>query len=94
MPNENEELHRNSQGGINDRNKAALERAQSVDLITLPKNISGTNCFNCKWIREKKSDKGYCYNKRVKQYVNGRMCCVLWSNQGEYRPFKRKGDFS
>lgn len=84
---------KNRQGGINDMGEDALKRAQKVDLITLPDNVKGTNCFNCKWIRDKERDYGFCGNKSVLQEVNGRMCCILWTNTSEYRPFTRMKDF-
>lgn len=84
-------LKENELGGINETDKAALERAKEADLVTLPENIPGTNCYNCHWISSyKNEEKGMCTHPRVRQYVNGRMCCILWTNPGEYRPFKRK----
>lgn len=81
-------LIKNDNGGIEDHNKGALERAKNVDLITFPKSISGTNCFNCQWIRDKDKGIGYCFNKDVKQHVSGRMCCNNWNNDGTLRAWK------
>jgi hypothetical protein len=87
-------LEKNDLGGINDHDGEALERAKAVDLITLPQDIKGTNCYNCKWISsDKKSYGAMCKQPKVKQYVNQRMCCILWSSKGEYRPFKRDKGF-
>lgn len=84
-------LKENELGGINEMDQPALHRAKEVDLITLPASIHGTNCYNCKWISSHRTDeKGMCTHSRVRQYVNGRMCCILWTNPKEYRPFKRK----
>lgn len=87
-------LRENDQGGINEMDKPALARAKGVDLITLPDDVEGTNCYNCKWISEYKSDeKGMCTHPEVRQYVNERMCCIEWTNKDEYRPFKRDKKF-
>jgi hypothetical protein len=87
-------LERNDLDGINDMDKDALERAKSVDLVTLPKDVKGTNCYNCKWISLNKKPYGsMCKNKKVNQFVNARMCCVLWANKGMYEPFERDKEF-
>lgn len=89
-------LKGNKLGGINETDKAALNRAKEVDLITLPKNVEGTNCYNCKWIsshEDERYDASMCTHPKVRQYVNERMCCILWTSSGEYRPFKREKEF-
>jgi hypothetical protein len=84
----------NAQGGVNETDKLALERAKKVDLITLPDDIEGTNCYNCKWISGHKSkNHAMCTHPKVRQFVNERMCCILWTNEGEYRPLKREKGF-
>lgn len=80
-------ITKNSLGGINDRDPKPLEMAKKVDLVTFPKDMEGTNCYNCKWISEKKPSMGFCINRHVKQYVNQRMCCALWDNNSAYRPY-------
>lgn len=88
-------LEKNSLGGVNDMNEPALERARNTDLVTLPQAVRGTNCYNCKWISDaRQPGHAKCHNKLVDQDVNGRMCCVLWSAKGEYRPFKKKPNFT
>lgn len=83
-------LKENKLGGINETDNPALERARKVDLITLPKGVKGTNCYNCQWIASYKNpNDAICTHPKVRQYVNERMCCILWSGKGEYRPFKR-----
>lgn len=84
---------KNKLGGVNDMDPEALERAKKVDLVTFDKDVSGTNCYNCKWIRNKTSEDGFCVNQKVLQYVNGHMCCALWSGKNEYRPYKRDKEF-
>lgn len=80
----------NKQGGILARTNEELARAKNVDLITMPISIDGTNCGNCRYIKNK-----YCTHPKVNQAVNNRMCCVLWSRPSEYRQFKgRSKEFS
>jgi hypothetical protein len=87
-------LEKNDQNGVNDTDKDALERAKHADLVTLPEDVKGTNCYNCKWISsDKKAYGSMCKHPKVKQYVNARMCCALWANKGMYQPFKRGKDF-
>jgi hypothetical protein len=87
-------VDRNDLDGINDMNKDALLRAKNADLITLPKDINGTNCSNCNWISKYKKTYGaMCNHPKVKQYVNSRMCCALWSNKKMYAPFERDKEF-
>jgi hypothetical protein len=74
----------NPLGGVYIDNKAAIDRAKAADLITLPKNIQGTNCLNCKFVSLVRSNYGYCMNPKVKQNVNNRMCCALWSAHGQW----------
>lgn len=80
----------NKNGGINPQSQEDLIKAKEVDLITLPKDIKGTNCFNCKFnkIVDTENRIGYCTNPKVKQLVNERMCCALWDNKGVERPWK------
>lgn len=86
------EIKHNKQGGIDDIYSDSLKRAKNVDLVTLPENISGTNCYNCKWIKEKTRSKGYCSNPRVSQYVNNRMCCAIWDSNDALRNFEGKSE--
>lgn len=80
----------NKLGGILARTEDELARAKNVDLITMPKDIDGTNCGNCKFIKQH-----HCSHPRVNQKVNNRQCCVLWSRNGEYRQFKgRNKDYA
>lgn len=83
-------MEKNDLGGINEMDKGALERAKGADLVTLPEDVKGTNCYNCKWIsRDKKAYGSMCRHPKVKQYVNSRMCCALWDAKGTYRPFEQ-----
>lgn len=84
---------KNAFGGINQEDRGALDRAKRADLVTLPRDVRGTNCFNCKFVKDKTMGKGFCKHPEVYQYVNERMCCALWSANGIYTPFKRGGKF-
>lgn len=84
-----DKLHKNAIGGVNDMDKGAIDRARKTDLVTLPKDVTGTNCFNCRYIKDQFKGIGYCKNPSVLQYVNARMCCALWDRIGAYRPFKK-----
>jgi hypothetical protein len=63
------------------------ERARSVDLISLPIDVKGTNCGNCKFVFKGKEG-GYCTNNKVNMPVNDRMCCALWDNEGVRRAWE------
>jgi len=64
---------------------ARIERisAPSVDLITFPKDVDGTNCGNCEYF-----DEGYCRNKKVLSPVTDRMCCNQWDHKGTTREWE------
>lgn len=83
---------RNKQGGLDADENYLLERAKKADLVTLPENIEGTNCFNCKFITNKSTKSGFCNHPKIKMLVNGRMCCALWDNKNCYRGFGKKDD--
>lgn len=79
----------NKNGGVNPSSPEELDRAKKVDLITLPRKVSGTNCFNCKFIKQlDRKDIGFCGHPEVKQLVNSRNCCAKWDAEGTFRPFK------
>lgn len=59
-----------------------LKHAEEYDLITLPKNIKGTNCGNCKFIELVNE---YCKNPKIDQKVTFNMCCALWDADGVKR---------
>lgn len=73
-----------------------LERAKRVDLITLPPDVTGTNCGNCKWF-----DQGYtrstpkqmidaqCEHPKIKLPVTDRMCCAEWDNDQVEREWEK-----
>jgi hypothetical protein len=57
----------------------ALKIAEKFDLITLPKNIEGTNCANCSWYTPYK-DGGFCFRSNIQLPVNARMSCTFWNS--------------
>lgn len=59
-----------------------LKKAKKVDLITLPPDIKGTNCGNCKFM-----DNDFCKHKEIQMPVNDRMCCAYWDNTKVKRPW-------
>lgn len=80
---------RNKNGGLEPVENYLISRAKKADLVTLPKDVAGTNCFNCKFISNKMKDKGFCRHPQIQMLVNGKMCCALWDATGVIRPFKK-----
>lgn len=64
-----------------------LQRAKAADLITLPENIEGTNCANCKFV--KTGENLYCTHKKVLQNVTPKMCCIYWDAEGVIREWEK-----
>lgn len=73
---------KDSQGGLKPAGEA-LDRAEKADLLTLPKNVPGTNCGNCRFFSD-----GYCGHKEVDQPVTERMCCSFWDSEGCLRAWE------
>jgi hypothetical protein len=65
----------------------SMQRAKAADLITLPKETSGTNCGVCRYIR-RVGDHGRCVHPKVRMDVNSRMCCIYWDAKGVIRGWK------
>ncbi len=61
---------------------AELARAKSVDLMTIPGNIKGTNCQNCVY----STPLHWCKNDKVEQPVKETYCCAYWRNPKTIRP--------
>lgn len=68
-----------------DDKPSRLERAKEADLITLPENIEGTNCGNCKFVDLKNK---MCLHPKVAQKVSEKMCCALWDAEGVVREWE------
>jgi hypothetical protein len=60
-----------------------MDRAQQVDLVTLPTQDLGATCGNCRWME----DTGMCGHPRVQMPVNQRMHCKLWESFQSLRHF-------
>lgn len=78
----------NRQGGYDPENIAALERAANADLVTLPLNVVGTNCGNCRFVTATGQGTGFCNHPSVLQPVTTRMCCALWDAHGTLRTWE------
>ena len=83
-------MEKNKLGGIDPTDKHLLERAKKADLVTLPPSVKGTNCYNCKFIDNKRKEIGFCRHPKVLLNVTERMCCALWDNKFTYRAFGDK----
>ncbi len=77
----------NKSGGFQPRSVFELIRSRAVDLVTLPTDISGTNCRNCLHWRNK-GDAGFCNHVLIQMPVTERMCCAAWDRRGTLRPSK------
>lgn len=75
----------NAEGGYYPATPQEKRVYRKVDLITLPPQIPGTNCGNCKWWFN-----GYCKNPQIRQRVTERMCCVLWTRDEVKRPWEKE----
>lgn len=78
----------NKLGGLDPQTPEKMKVWKKVDLITLPENIPGTHCFNCKFIKGKKDKVGFCDQEQIKDYVSNRNCCSLWSAEGVIRAWE------
>lgn len=65
----------------------AFDRAARADLITLPVDVPGTNCGNCRFFYGG-SAAAQCRHPEVAMPVNARMCCAFWDNSGALRDWK------
>jgi hypothetical protein len=75
----------NANGGVKDTEMAAMKRAILSGLFTLPVEILGANCFNCKYVKRTENSVGTCSNPKVNQAVTDKMCCTLWDQVGVIR---------
>jgi len=79
--------HRNKEGGFEPKTNEQKSKWKKVDLITLPEEVKGTNCFNCKFIAKKEGNVGYCTHKDVQEWVTSKMCCALWDHSNVKRSY-------
>ncbi len=69
----------NENGGLLPPNKAYVDMAKHVDLISLPGKAT---------VKEK----AFCDHEEIQDFVTERMCCAYWDNKDAERPFKGKAD--
>lgn len=72
--------------------KSASQRAVAADLVTLPKDIEGTNCKNCQFLA--KDQKDYCQHPDLMLHLwDGaeHMTCSLWDAEGVKHPDAKQG---
>jgi hypothetical protein len=79
------DIRLNDQGGVIPDTRAEASRAKAADLGTLPMEIMGTNCGNCKFVSDVKGGIGVCLHPKVNQIVSARMCCAYWDAHGFLR---------
>jgi hypothetical protein len=75
------------EGGFTPKTPEQKRVFKKVDLIVLPKDIQGTNCFNCRYIGDKENEMGFCSHHEVRQYVTKKNCCGLWDHENVKREF-------
>jgi hypothetical protein len=61
-----------------------VQRAEKVDFVHLPPSVKGTNCGNCRWVKD-----GFCTEPRVQFAVTDRDCCALWDAEGVKRDWEK-----
>jgi hypothetical protein len=76
-------LETNQQGGFDHENDKQKKVFKKVDLITLPEDVKGTNCGNCRFIKNK-----FFTHLEIQNWVNDRMCCAYWDNDGARRSWE------
>lgn len=60
------------------------EALKTADFITLPQDVPGTNCENCRFEKD-----GMCQHEKLKgQPVNEHNCCAYWDNEKALRDWK------
>lgn len=82
----------NKEDGIDYTSVEDNNKAKKADLITLPEEVKGTNCANCKFVKiiEEKAGLGFCEHPDVKLNVTKRMCCKLWDHNNASRSWKKE----
>ena len=80
----------NKEGGF-DPKPSQFKKWKKLDLITLPPQVSGTNCFNCEYIEKKTDEVGWCKHEEVLEYVGKNMCCKLWNHPDVKRLWEKTG---
>ena len=76
--------HKNHQGGFDPQTPEQMAKWKAVDLITLPSDVTGTNCSNCMHV-SKQQGTGYCTHPEIQDFITQDMCCAKWNNKGVKR---------
>ena len=76
---------KDKQGGFIYTGDESLGKAKVADLITLPKDVKGTNCGNCKFMSN-----GFCNNENIQLPVTEKMCCSYWDSEGALRSWEEE----
>lgn len=58
------------------------ERAKKVELVVLPKSISGKSCGTCQYAKKHGESGLYCTNNSVHMNVKSNWGCKLWDAKG------------
>src|SRR6185437_1927586 len=81
-------VEKNKIGGFDPDTGEQTHIFKRADLITLPEDVKGTNCGNCRFAR-KVGNLGFCTHEKVHQWVTPRMCCAFWDNPGARRIWEK-----
>ncbi len=84
-------LETNQEGGFNPETNKQVKRFKHADLITLPKEVKGTNCGNCSFMK-KQGKYGFCKHEEIQDWVTDRMCCKYWNHHGVKRSWGKNSD--
>lgn len=76
-------LETNQMGGFDHEDNKEKKKFKHVDLITLPEDVKGTNCGNCKFWKKK-----FCTHPEIQLWVTERMCCAYWDHEGARRSWE------
>jgi hypothetical protein len=81
----------NAEGGY-DPTPENMDQFEHADLITLPSNVSGTNCGNCKFLK-KIDDKMTCDHPDLEGIkITDRNCCRYWDHKNVHRAWGEPND--
>lgn len=67
-------VEQNKQGGLLPKDDQELEKSKVADLVTFPGTDTPKKAF-------------WCEHKKMKLWVNERMCCAFWDADGCLRSF-------
>lgn len=66
-------------GGFSLSDPQQLDNAKKAVLVSMPHDITGTNCANCKYFSN-----DFCNHPQMKLAVNERQCCNYWDKEGTF----------